>query len=159
MGSFQDAIPRNHCFGCGPLNPDGLHIQSTWVEDVAALEHMAGPTHVLNGGIIATIFDCHGICTAIADAYDREGRPIGGGADIWYATGDLRVRYLAPTPLGPELELRAWIEDVDGRKTTLRSVLVCEGEARAAADVLAVRVPEAWRHGAEHAPGRGGTAS
>ena len=122
-------------------------------------EHMAGPTHVLNGGIIATIFDCHGICTAIADAYDREGRPIGGGADIWYATGDLRVRYLAPTPLGPELELRAWIEDVDGRKTTLRSVLVCEGEARAAADVLAVRVPEAWRHGAEHAPGRGGTAS
>ena len=35
--------------------------------------HMAGPTNVLNGGIIGTVIDCHCICTAFADAYRREG--------------------------------------------------------------------------------------
>lgn len=33
---FQDQIPHNNCFGCGPHNDHGLRIKSRWVDtDVA----------------------------------------------------------------------------------------------------------------------------
>ncbi len=28
--AFQDLIADNHCFGCGPDNPEGLQIKSFW---------------------------------------------------------------------------------------------------------------------------------
>lgn len=159
MRSFQDDIPRNHCFGCGPLNPDGLQIESRWAapEDPseearvavcrwrARPHHMAGPTHVVNGGMLATVIDCHAICTAIADAYEREGRELGSGPEIWYATGELTVRYLAPTPIDAEVELRARVVEARDRVTRLRCTVLAAGEPRAEADVTAVRVPPAWR--------------
>jgi hypothetical protein len=49
-------------------------------------ERAAGPRHLVNGGIIATLLDCHGVCTALADAYRREGREVGTDPEIWYAT-------------------------------------------------------------------------
>jgi acyl-coenzyme A thioesterase PaaI-like protein len=85
MSSFQELMPGNHCWGCGSLNERGLGIQSRWQEpgQVAVCdwtpspEHMAGPTSVVNGGIIATLVDCHSVCTAIANGYLSEGREIG----------------------------------------------------------------------------------
>ena len=71
MAAFQDQIPDNFCFGCGADNPDGLHLKSEWEGDIAVARwtpwpsHAAGPKHILNGGIIATLLDCHGVCTAI----------------------------------------------------------------------------------------------
>jgi hypothetical protein len=62
--AFQDQIPANFCYGCGPGNPVGLHIRSIWAGDEAlcvfqpAPYHAAGPRHILNGGIIATLIDC-----------------------------------------------------------------------------------------------------
>ena len=35
--------------------------------------HTSGPPHILNGGIIAVLMDCHCICTAVAAAYRAEG--------------------------------------------------------------------------------------
>ncbi len=78
--ALQDAIPHNHCWGCGTLNPRGLRIKSYAEGDGTVCrfqpspEHMAGPTHVVNGGIIAAVIDCHCVCTAIADAYRAAGR-------------------------------------------------------------------------------------
>ena len=63
----------------------------------------AGPPHVLNGGIIATLLDCHGVCTAMARAYDDEQRAIGSQPEIWYATTSMTVDYLRPTPIGEEV--------------------------------------------------------
>src|SRR5690242_4201687 len=86
--AFQDLMPFNHCWGCGADNPAGLQLKSTWSADEPGVaiatfrpraEHMAGPRHVLNGGIIATLLDCHGVCTSVADAYRHEGRSIGHG--------------------------------------------------------------------------------
>ena len=28
--AFQDQIPDNRCYGCGPANQDGLRIKSCW---------------------------------------------------------------------------------------------------------------------------------
>lgn len=151
--SIQEHIPDNHCFGCGTLNPDGLHIHSHWQGDETVCvwtplpQHMAGPTHILNGGIIATIIDCHSVCTAIAEAYRREGRDVGEGPQLWYATGRLEVRYLRPTDLAAPVTLRARIVEAGQRKTVLGCTLTSENELRAEAEVVAVRVPPAWRHG------------
>ena len=96
--SFQEQIPNNHCFGCGPQNHQGLKIQSYWngenqsVCDFTPLpHHSAGPLHFLNGGIISTIIDCHCVCTAIAKGYLMRDREIGQGELVWFATGNLEV--------------------------------------------------------------------
>jgi acyl-coenzyme A thioesterase PaaI-like protein len=95
----------------------------------------------LNGGILATVIDCHGVCTAIAAAYEAENRPIGSEPPLWYVTGSLSVDYLLPTPIGEPLELRARVREVKGRKS-LVEVEATSGDKRVAeATVLAIRVP------------------
>jgi acyl-coenzyme A thioesterase PaaI-like protein len=146
-------MPFNHCWGCGADNPSGLRIKSRWEDQadriaVATFEagpaHWAGPKHVLNGGIVATVLDCHAICTAIADAYAREGRGIGEGEPVWFATGSITVRYVAPAPVDRPLLARARIGAVEPQKTLVSAGLF-DGEALcASADVVAVRVPPSW---------------
>jgi acyl-coenzyme A thioesterase PaaI-like protein len=151
--AFQDQIPDNFCFGCGAANPDGLHLKSEWDGDDAiarwmpAERYSAGPKHVLNGGIIATLLDCHGVCTAIADAYRREDRPIGSEPSIWFATTSMRVDYLRPTPIDAELRLVASLQEADGRRAAVECTLEAAGKGRARAVVESVRVPDSWRHG------------
>lgn len=151
--AIQDQIPGNYCWGCGADNPEGLQLKSFWIGGEASavfLPHArfaAGPRHFLNGGIIATLLDCHGVCTAIAQAYDAEQRPIGSEPEIWCATTSMAVDYLRPTPIGDEVELRGWVAAVDDGTTTVECVLACAGKERARATVRSVRVPESWRHG------------
>ena len=108
MPSFQSQMRDNFCWGCGQDNHDGLRLESEWDGAAAvagpgprsAAVHAAGPRHLLNGGIVATVIDCHGICTAVADArlHRRAGREIGTEPLIWYATTGLHVEYLAAHP-------------------------------------------------------------
>jgi len=148
--AIQDRIPHNHCFGCGPLNEHGLGIKSYPDGDGTVCtfhpspHHMAGPTHVLNGGIIATVVDCHCICTAIADAYRAAGREIGTEPLIWCVTASLKIDYLAPTPIAAPVELRARVREAKGRKRVVECVLSSEGRDRARAEVVAVEVPPTW---------------
>ena len=133
--AFQDRMPGNHCFGCGPGNEEGLRIKSHWAGERQSvcryrpLPHQAaGPRGYLNGGIIATLIDCHGVCTAIADAYRREGREIGEGELIWYVTGSLQVDYRRPTPIDREVTVRAWVSEIAGSKSWLDCELTSGGE-------------------------------
>ena len=148
--AFQDGIGGNHCWGCG-ANEHGLQIKSYWSGDEAICTwqpqayHVAGPLHILNGGIIATIIDCHSVCTAIAAAYRAEGREIGTEPSIWYATASLQVTYLCPTPVKEPIVLRARIKEMKERKTTLTCSLFAKGEECARGELVAVRVPPAWR--------------
>jgi acyl-coenzyme A thioesterase PaaI-like protein len=105
---------------------------------------MAGPTHVLYGGIIASLFDCHCICTAIADAYRTGGRPIGSEPHLWAVTASLKVDYLAPTPLGQPVELRARVVEAKGRRRVVACTLRSGGRDCARAEVVAVEVPAGW---------------
>ncbi|WP_237065224.1 PaaI family thioesterase [Microbulbifer guangxiensis] len=149
--AIQDQIPDNHCYGCGPENDRGLQIKSYWTgEDESICEfspaphHCAGPTQYLNGGIIATVMDCHTICTAIADGYRQAGRETGTGDKIWYATGRLDVQYRAPASIDEPVELTAKILERSERKTRLSCELKSGGQVCATADVIAVRVPDNW---------------
>lgn len=153
---FQDQMSHNNCFGCGSANERGLGIKSFWDEGgdeavciwTPGTEHKAGPEDVLNGGIICTIFDCHCICTAIAQAYRDEEREIGTEPMIWCVTGRISVDYHKPTPIDLPVELRSRIEEKHGRKTVVACSLFSDGKKTATAEVLAVRVPpEVWYRG------------
>ena len=155
MTSIQSQIKGNFCWGCGADNHAGLQLQSWWEDDgttvarwTPAPEHAAGPRHVVNGGIIATLLDCHGVCTAIADAFRREDRPIGSAPDIWYATTAMRVEYLRPTPIAAELRLVGSVREAADRRAAVECTLEADGKVRARAVVESVRVPDEWRHGA-----------
>ena len=146
---FQDHMPGNICFGCGRENHEGLRISSRWLEgedkQIAVCEFMANKRHqgwpgILNGGIIATVMDCHSMGTAMAEAYRSEGRSLDSEPIYRYATGTLNIKYLAPTPSDKPVIFKAWVMEQKGRKTTL----ICEcwsGDTKTAiADVVAIRV-------------------
>ncbi len=151
--AIQDSIPHNHCWGCGTLNPRGLQVKS-YVEGEETVcrfqpwpEHMAGPTDVVNGGIIAAVIDCHAVCTALADAYRAAGAELGSEPLRWAVTASLRIDYLAPTPIGQPMELRARVREVKGRKRVVDCTLRSGGRECARAEVIAVEVPAGWRAG------------
>jgi acyl-coenzyme A thioesterase PaaI-like protein len=145
--AIQDQLEGNLCFGCGTLNPSGLQIKSYYRNSECLCtfhpkpEHAAGPPHILNGGILATIVDCHGVCTAIAAAYEAENRAIGSAPPLWYVTGSLSIDYLLPTPIGKPLLLRARIRESKGRKSVVEVEATSAAKLVAQATVLAVRVP------------------
>jgi acyl-coenzyme A thioesterase PaaI-like protein len=144
--AIQDHIEKNQCWGCGSNNQHGLHVKSYLAGDESVCTwkpqeyHMAGPRHFLNGGIIATIIDCHSICTAIADAYRRERRELSTDPLIWYVTAALKVDYLRPTPIGEAVTLRARVKEVKEKKTVVECSLFSNDERCARAEVIAVRV-------------------
>ena len=150
--AFQDLIPNNLCYGCGPHNHGGLRIKSYWEGDESICiyqperHHSAGPPQFLNGGIIATLIDCHSLCTAIANAYRLEDRPIGSTPHIWCVTANLNVTYLRPTPLDLPVTLRARVSEAGSKKTLLQCRLYSNSDECACGEVLAVRVPDSWRN-------------
>ena len=148
--SIQEQIPDNYCWGCGSLNEHGLGIKSYWSGDESVCtwqpvgHFMAGPQHILNGGIIASLIDCHCICMAMAAAYKEEGRAIGTPPLIWYATASIQVTYRRPTPINEPVTLRARITDITERKTVLTCSVSTKGEDCATGELVAVRVPPEW---------------
>ena len=149
--AFQDLIPHNHCYGCGPLNEKGLQIKSYWEKDNESIctflpspHHSAGPLKYLNGGIIATIMDCHCVCTAMAKAYQMAGRSIGEGEQIWFATGGLEVSYQKPVAIDKEVTLKAVIIEAKEKKMTLDCILISNREICVTAKVVVVKVPKGW---------------
>ena len=98
MKAIQDHIPHNHCYGCGPENPEGLQIKSYWDGDetVAVLHprpyHTAIPGYVY-GGLIASLIDCHCVGTAAAALYEAAGREQGSEPQIRCVTASLHVAH------------------------------------------------------------------
>lgn len=142
---FQLHMPENVCFGCGINNPDGLQVKSYWEGEEAVCkwrseEKYHGWANLLNGGILATLIDCHTMGTAMADAYRRENRSLDSEPVYRYATGTITVKYLKPSPNDKEIELRAEVTEVKGRKTLLKCWAIVEGQVTAEADVIAIRV-------------------
>jgi acyl-coenzyme A thioesterase PaaI-like protein len=159
---IQNFYPEelSYCYGCGRLNERGLHIQSFWdgTEGICRFtprpEHIAIPGFVY-GGLIASLIDCHGTGTAAAAAYHHERRPPGSLPANRFVTAALHVDYLAPTPLGVELELRARVSEVKTqpdpagvarvRKVTLSIELSAQGQVTARGQVVAVKMPESLK--------------
>ena len=123
-----------------------MQLKSFWNGDEAVATWRAQPHHCggaqdnLNGGIIASLIDCHSLNLAIAHAYRAEGRAIGSAPRIGYVTANLNVSYLKPTPLHEQIDLRARIAKLDGRKAWVDCALSVAGLIRATGEVLGVRV-------------------
>ena len=144
--SIQERLyPAMTCFGCGPANPKGLQLQSFASDGVTIAEFMPWPEHdnglgYLNGGIIATVLDCHS-AAAVIDEADRRGWTAADGAALPFVTAGLDVRYLRPAPMREASLLRAVITSADPDVMTVDVELVWDGKPRAAASALWKR----WR--------------
>ena len=145
--ALQDAWPNGTCYGCGPANPQGLHIKSYWDADgetviatfQPAPQYNAGFPNVMYGGLIAALIDCHSVWTAIATTYKAEGREHGGLPAISYVTGTITVRFLQPTPLDTLIQIRARVTELHPRKALVTSTVHAGDLVTAEGTVLAVR--------------------
>jgi acyl-coenzyme A thioesterase PaaI-like protein len=142
--AIQDQLADQACWGCGPSNPRGLRIKSYWCGDSTMCtwqpeSHYAGWPGVLNGGILASLVDCHCICTAISDATISQGEQE-ADVPVAFATGTLNVSYLRPVPIDSTVELSARITERTARKTRLECTIVADGQVCARAEVLAIRL-------------------
>jgi acyl-coenzyme A thioesterase PaaI-like protein len=152
--AIQDQYPDefSHCYGCGRLNRHGLHIRSYWEGDEAVATfaptayQIAVPGFVY-GGLIASLLDCHGIAAAAAAQLQAEGRTIGDGPVPRFVTAALRIDYLKPTPLGPDLEIRGRPKALQGRKVIVDVSLAAEGVLCAGGELIAAPMPESMNLG------------
>ena len=147
--AFQDYYPDNlsYCYGCGRLNEHGLHIKSYWDGEETVAHYTPKPYHIaipgyVYGGLIASLIDCHSTGTAAAAAYRSESRGMDTLPPKRFVTASLHVDYLKPTPLGIELEVRAHIKDIKGRKVIITSTISANNIVYAKGEVVAVEIPD-----------------
>ncbi len=103
-------IPKNHCFGCGPDNPDGMQLQfsldserESFVARFRLPPRYTGPPGHAHGGIIATILD---------EAMGKVNKL----RHVVALTRELKVEYLRPVPLGKPLIAEGREKYVRGRE-------------------------------------------
>lgn len=148
--SIQQFYPDDaaHCYGCGRRNTQGLHLESTREgDDIVArftpqAQHMSMPGFVY-GGLVASLIDCHAMATAAAHTERLAGREIGEATLQRYVTAALKVDYLAPTPLGPQIVLRARVSETGRTKIVVAVTVTVAGRDTARGEVVAVPIPAA----------------
>jgi uncharacterized protein (TIGR00369 family) len=155
MTSLQSLYPDDfaYCYGCGRLNAHGLHVQSEWGNGEAIAKFTPAPYHMalpgfVYGGLIASLADCHAMATAAAATMVAAGGKPGSDPTPRFVTASLHVDFLRPTPLGPELTLRARPVETSGRKVVVELSVVAAGEECARCRVVAVRAPATMRRDA-----------
>lgn len=148
--AVQDHYPEGaaHCYGCGRMNEAGLHLRSSWEGDEVVARFRPRPEHIafpgfVYGGLLASLIDCHGMATAAATAERAAGREVGAAPAPRFVTAALRVDFLAPTPLGTELVLRARVAETGRRKMVVRVSVRSGSSETARGEVIAVPMPEA----------------
>lgn len=152
--AFQEYYSEefSHCFGCGRKNAHGHQIKSYWdgEESVAVFEpepyHIAIPGFVY-GGLIASLIDCHGTGTAAAATYREQGRSMDSEPALRFVTASLKVDFLAPTPLGVPLEIRATVSQITPKKVVVDEKVSANGKICATGQVIAVKMPDAMLAG------------
>ena len=122
-----------YCFGCGSLNPQGLHLDFKMEEgEVKAVftpqqEHQGFPGY-MHGGLVMTMMDeAMGWVTI--------------GQRVWAVTAKVNVRFREPVPLSQPVIVSAAIEKNRRRWLTVRAeVRSREGEILAEAEGIFMRV-------------------
>jgi len=100
---------QNRCFGCGPVNPGGLHLEFYLASDrsVVAMptisHNFEGHAGYLHGGVIATLLD---------EAMSKSVRARG----LTSMTRHMEVDYLRPVPSATPLRLVGRVTHSEGRK-------------------------------------------
>lgn len=140
-----------YCWGCGPKNEEGLHLKSYPSEDgetciatvVPDKMYTGGVPHNLFGGMIATLFDCHGTASAAWFAHWKKGLNLRSDTVIGrFITAHLEVDFKKPVPMGEEIKLTSRAEEISERKVIVAMEMEAAGEVRAAAKMVAVAVKD-----------------
>lgn len=135
--SLQETFAKDSiCFGCGPANPNGLHIRSFVVGEHVIAHWQPKPEHqafpgILNGGIIGALLDCHCNWTAawhLMQSNHLQEPPC-------TVTANYTIQLRKPTPIDGSLELRAHIISATHERATVAGKLyagdklcaTCEG--------------------------------
>ena len=121
--------PRSVCFGCGPANPKGLHVDSHPDGDglVATFrpeKHHEAFAGFLSGGIIGTLLDCHSNWTAAWALM----RAAGAAEPPFTVTADFHVRLLRPAPADAPVTLRAKPVEVKHDRAVIEATLEAGGK-------------------------------
>lgn len=147
--AFQDGYPEDvaHCYGCGRLNEAGIQLKSYWDGDETVARYTPRPEHTaipgyVYGGLVASLIDCHGTGSAAAAGSRVAGVDEASEPLLRYVTASLQVDYLAPTPMGVELEVRGVIEQVKGRKVVVEETVSAGDAVVARGRVVAVQMPQ-----------------
>ena len=121
-----------YCFGCGPANTQGLHLQfaidgaaHTATASVQLDRHYQGAPGYIHGGILATLLD---------EAMSKLNRPLG----VLAMTRRMEVDYLRPAPIDTALTLWAGHLRREGRK------LFHEAELRDGTGAVLARCTGLW---------------
>jgi acyl-coenzyme A thioesterase PaaI-like protein len=146
--AIQDLYPDDfaHCFGCGRNNSEGHQLKSfvdgdEVVADFTPAAHYISVPGFVYGGLLASLVDCHAMATAAAAAELADGRRIGEGQVARYVTAALKVEYLKPTPLGPQLHIRGKVTERTEKKAVVALTVVAQGTVTVRAEAVAVRIP------------------
>lgn len=100
---------QNHCFGCGPANPGGLHLEFLLSADGTVVcratipSAFEGHPGYLHGGIIATLLD-----ETMSKAVRARG--------LTAMTRHMEVDYRSPVPSGTPVRLEGRVVRDEGRK-------------------------------------------
>ena len=151
MKSLQDTYsPKGICFGCGPVNQQGLQLKS-FPQDQEVVARWRAQSHhqafpgVLNGGIIGALLDCHSNWTA---AYELMRQNDKDQPDCT-VTANYAVKLLRPTPAEAEIHLRARVVESSQDRAVVEAELSAEGKVCATCRGTFVAVKEG--HPAYHA--------
>ncbi|MCG8688446.1 MAG: PaaI family thioesterase [Desulfobacterales bacterium] len=147
--AFQDYYPDelSHCYGCGKHNTHGHQLKSRWDGEQTVAHFTPEPYHTavpgfVYGGLLASLIDCHGTGSAAAVFYKKLGRAMDSNPPLRFVTASLHVDYLAPTPMGVELELRGTIQETTEKKAIVEVIVKASGTITAKGKVVAVQIPD-----------------
>ncbi len=124
--SLQETYsPNNICFGCGPANEKGLHINSYPENGEVVAEWRAEPHHqafpgMLSGGIIGALLDCHSNWAAAYFLMKNNAKT----TPDCTVTADFHVKLLRPTPSDALIHLRARVVESTLKKATVEAELI-----------------------------------
>lgn len=127
----QHYSPNGICYGCGPKNDKGLHLQS-FVENADTLtavwmpkpEYQAFP-NVLCGGVIGTLLDCHCNWTATWFLMQHNKTEIAPHT----VTAEYKIKLLRPTPIDEPIHLIGRLKSIDNDRTaTTTGELISHGK-------------------------------
>lgn len=129
----------SHCFGCGPANPQGLHLvfstdaldpeHPTATAQAQLDRHHEGPPGYLHGGLVATLLD---------EAMSKLNRPL----NVLAMTRHMEVDYIRPVPLYKPLTITSRHLRRDGRKLFHQAEILLHDTVLARAQGLFIALDE-----------------
>lgn len=135
--------PSSICFGCGPANQQGLHINSFVEGDRLIAEFQPLPQHqafagVVSGGIVGTLMDCHCnwmACWSLMQAQQLDTPPC-------TVTANYHIKLNRPTPSTTTLRLEAWLIDCDSSKARTAGQIIANDTITASCEGLFIAVKQ-----------------